>query len=216
MKEVCILGYGGNSIDVADCFSSDYHTYFLDDDKNKIGMMTPHGLVHGPLSEATNAREDMVFINTIGSTNNFYRKADIINGLNIPIERFISVTHPHAFVSKTSSIQPGVAILANTSIGARTAVACHVMILQNTLISHDCTISDYCTIAGGVTICGGVTVGPSTYIGAGASIISGVTIGECCLIGMGAVVLDDVPDNTVVVGNPARAIRATKCVEVGI
>jgi acetyltransferase-like isoleucine patch superfamily enzyme len=90
------------------------------------------------------------------------------------------------------------------------------MILPNSVISHDCKIGDYTTIAGSATICGGVTIGESSYIGAGASIIGNVTIGECCLVGIGAVVLEDVPDNTVVVGNPARPIRNTIPVEIGI
>jgi len=41
-------------------------------------------------------------------------------------------------------------------------------------------------------------------IGAGSTILSGITIGECTLIGAGSVVTKDVPDNAVVVGNPAR------------
>jgi len=44
-------------------------------------------------------------------------------------------------------------------------------------------------------------------IGAGCTINPGITIGENALIGAGSVVTRDVPDNTVVVGNPARVIR---------
>ena len=36
---------------------------------------------------------------------------------------------------------------------------------------------------------------------------SGVTIGENAVVGAGAVVTKDVPNNAVVVGNPARVIR---------
>ena len=54
---------------------------------------------------------------------------------------------------------------------------------------------------------GGVTVGESCYLGTNSSIIGNVTIGKGSLIGMGSVVLKDVPSNTVVVGNPAKAVR---------
>lgn len=39
------------------------------------------------------------------------------------------------------------------------------------------------------------------------TILPGVTIGENAVVGAGAVVTRDVPDNAVVVGNPAKVIR---------
>ena len=39
------------------------------------------------------------------------------------------------------------------------------------------------------------------------TILPGVTIGENAVVGAGAVVTKDVPNNAVVVGNPARVIR---------
>lgn len=44
-------------------------------------------------------------------------------------------------------------------------------------------------------------------IGTGATIMGGITIGKNSMIGAGSVVLNDVPENAVVVGNPARIIK---------
>ncbi|MBN1155730.1 N-acetyltransferase [candidate division KSB1 bacterium] len=44
-------------------------------------------------------------------------------------------------------------------------------------------------------------------IGTGSVILSNVTIGEHAIVGAGSVVTKDVPDRTVVAGNPARVIR---------
>ena len=44
-------------------------------------------------------------------------------------------------------------------------------------------------------------------IGSNATILCGITIGENVLIGAGSVVTKDVPSNTIVVGNPAKAIK---------
>ena len=41
----------------------------------------------------------------------------------------------------------------------------------------------------------------------GVSILPGVTIGEGCIVGAGAVVTKDLPDYSLAVGNPARALR---------
>ncbi|HUO74163.1 MAG TPA: acyltransferase [Solirubrobacteraceae bacterium] len=45
-------------------------------------------------------------------------------------------------------------------------------------------------------------------IGAGAVVLPGVVIGERAMVGAGAVVTRDVPDRMLVVGNPARVMRA--------
>jgi len=44
-------------------------------------------------------------------------------------------------------------------------------------------------------------------IGSSATILAGVTIGEYAMVGAGAVVTKDVPDWTVVAGNPAKILR---------
>lgn len=54
---------------------------------------------------------------------------------------------------------------------------------------------------------GPVTIGDDVFVGKGAVILAGVTIGSRVIVGAGSVVSKDVPDNTVVAGNPARAIR---------
>ena len=46
----------------------------------------------------------------------------------------------------------------------------------------------------------------SSSIGANATIICGVSIGEYAMIGSGAVVTKDVPDYTLVIGNPGKVV----------
>jgi acetyltransferase-like isoleucine patch superfamily enzyme len=49
-----------------------------------------------------------------------------------------------------------------------------------------------------------------SWIGAAAIILPGVTVGRNSVVGAGAVVTRDVPEYSVVVGNPARVIRYLK------
>ncbi len=54
---------------------------------------------------------------------------------------------------------------------------------------------------------GDTIVGNDVWIGQNATILAGVHIGDGAIIGMNSVVGSDVPPYTIVVGNPARAIR---------
>lgn len=53
----------------------------------------------------------------------------------------------------------------------------------------------------------GIIIKKNASIGANATLLPGITIGENAMIGAGSVVTKDVPDNAIVVGNPARIIR---------
>jgi acetyltransferase-like isoleucine patch superfamily enzyme len=52
-----------------------------------------------------------------------------------------------------------------------------------------------------------ITIGDGCWIGARAMILPGVTIGKRVLVAAGAVVTRDVPDDSLVAGNPARVVR---------
>ncbi|KAJ2359435.1 hypothetical protein GGF43_000054 [Coemansia sp. RSA 2618] len=52
-----------------------------------------------------------------------------------------------------------------------------------------------------------VKIGNDVWVGGGAIILPGVTIGNGVTVGAGSVVTKDVPDNVVVVGNPARIVK---------
>lgn len=49
-----------------------------------------------------------------------------------------------------------------------------------------------------------VVIGNDCWIGGGTVICPGVTIGNRCIIGAGSVVTKDMPDDTLIVGNPAK------------
>lgn len=50
-------------------------------------------------------------------------------------------------------------------------------------------------------------IGNNVEVGTGAIIIGDITIGDNVVIGAGTVVTKDIPDNSVVVGNPAKLIK---------
>ena len=65
-----------------------------------------------------------------------------------------------------------------------------------------------CTI-GHRVILHGCTIGENTLVGMGATLLNGVKIGANCLVGANALVTEgkEFPDNSLIVGAPARSIR---------
>lgn len=57
---------------------------------------------------------------------------------------------------------------------------------------------------------GKIKVGSNVHIGTGVTVMPGVSIGSNCIIGVGAIVTRDIPDNSVVVGVPARVIETVE------
>ena len=135
------------------------------------------------------------------------KKEQIVTVTGLPADRFVTIIHPTASVSRSARIGRGVAILQHVSVTTNVSIGDHVTILPNTVISHDDWIGDYSCVAGGVSISGNVRVGRSCYLGTGSVLISGIAIGDGSLVGMGSVVLHDVEPDSVVAGNPARLLR---------
>jgi acetyltransferase-like isoleucine patch superfamily enzyme len=56
------------------------------------------------------------------------------------------------------------------------------------------------------TVLKNVVIGKDSFIGINSIILPGVNIGKCCIISAGSVVTSNVPDFTVVQGNPSKKI----------
>ncbi len=76
-------------------------------------------------------------------------------------------------------------------------VAAHVSFITN---NHDPYDRE-------VLLCKPILVKKGAWLGANATLLPGVLIGKYAIIGAGSVVTHDVPDYSVVVGNPAKVIK---------
>jgi acetyltransferase-like isoleucine patch superfamily enzyme len=85
----------------------------------------------------------------------------------------------------------------NVTIGSNTMIFAHVNPTANLILKR----GKYPRKTAPIVIKSGAWINP------GSIIIAGVTIGENSIVSAGSVVTQDVPDNVVVMGNPARVIK---------
>lgn len=81
-----------------------------------------------------------------------------------------------------------------------------VTITNSTILAHDASMKPY---FGKVKI-GKVVIGDRVFIGYNSVVLCHVRIGNDVIVAAGSVVTKDIPDGTIVAGNPARPIARTE------
>jgi sugar O-acyltransferase (sialic acid O-acetyltransferase NeuD family) len=131
-----------------------------------------------------------------------------ICSLNIPDDRLFSPIDPSAVVAYDySELASGIMVGPLAQIGPDVIIGKNTVILGNSFVGHDTKIGEFCHIATNATVGALIEIGNACHIGMTATIREKTKIGNYCLVGMGAVVLNDIDDNSIVVGNPAKLLR---------
>lgn len=121
--------------------------------------------------------------------------------------RYGKAIHPSAIISEYASLGEGTVVMQGAIIQSSVSIGRHCIINTAASADHDCIIDDFVHISPNATLCGSVSVGEGSQVGAGAVVIPGIKIGKWSLVAAGAVVMKDVPDNVLVLGNPARVVK---------
>jgi len=152
-------------------------------------------------------RRAFIGLGTIGDTRprrQLYEKARA-QGFQI-----VRAIHPRAIISSSAVVGDGPTVMAGAIINANVRLGDDVIVNTGAIVEHDCIISNHVHIATGARLASTVHVGEGSHIGLGASIRQCICIGRNAIVGAGAVVVEDVPDDVVVAGVPARIMRIAK------
>ena len=124
-------------------------------------------------------------------------------GFSLPV-----AVHPKAVVAEDVVLGPGTVIAAGAVLNPGSRLGSSVIINTSASVDHECWIGDAAHIGPGAHLAGQVTVGEATQVGIGAVVSPNVTIGRGSLIGAGAVVVENLPDQVLAYGTPAKVIRS--------
>jgi len=206
---VIIIGAGGHGKVVLDTLlkGDQKVSGFLDDDKDKQNINIHDVRVLGVLSDIDKFAEQLPMGMFVAIGDNFQRKKVFLKLKELGFT-LIKAISPQSYVFDKNKIGEGTLVMPEAAVNIDAEVGENCIINTGAVIEHDCKIGDHSHIASLACLAGGVIVGEEAFIGSGAVILPKIKIGRGAVVGAGAVVLEDVPEYSVVVGNPAKIIKS--------
>lgn len=215
MTEVIGLGAGGHAKVVVEILRLNNEIKvigLLEDSDDKVGTELAGVAILGKESLLPDlfARGVLHAFIGVGTTGHGNRRPMLYKNLRGLGFNIISAIHPTAIISASAQLGSGPTIMAGAVVSSEVRIGDNVIVNTGAIVDHDCVIGDHSHIATGACLSGGVRVGDGTLIGAGAVVRQYISIGKNSIVGAGAVVVNDIPDNVVVIGIPAKVYKETQ------
>lgn len=206
IKDVVIIGYSGHAYVLIDVLHlNHYKVYGYCDREEK--QKNPYRLTYLG-SEVKDAVIKVIgnYLTVVSIGDNNIRE-QIFNHLNKNSIQIQEVIHPSATISSTAIIGTGAHIMGSVTINSFAEIGQGVICNTACVIEHECSIGNFSHIAPGAVLAGNVQIGARSFIGANAVIKQGIKVGNNVVVGAGSVVINDIPDHTIVAGNPAKLLK---------
>lgn len=122
---------------------------------------------------------------------------------------------PGAFIRENVEIGNNCIVMMGAVINIGAVIGDGTMIDMGVVLGGRATVGKNCHIGAGAVLAGVIEPASATpviveddvMIGANAVVLEGVRIGKGAVVAAGAVVIEDVPENSVVGGTPARVLK---------
>lgn len=150
--------------------------------------------------------EGCEFLVTVGQIKTAFVRKRIYENLKKINAKLAKVISPEAYVSQHATIGTGTIIMNNVFVNASAKVGENCILNTGCIIEHEVEVGAHTHISTGALINGGSVIGAETFIGSGAIISNQINVGNKVIVGAGTLVIDNVYDNSTVVGIPAKKV----------
>jgi acetyltransferase EpsM len=201
-ERIIIAGAGAQGAVVADILERAGRPAvgFVDDTPVLAGTSVLGLPILGTIACLSEIAHDAIIV-AIGDN---HQRRTLVDRLVARGETLTTAIHPFSSVAPSARIGEGSMISAGVIVLPRARIGRSVILNTKSSVDHDSEIGDFAHVACGATIGGNVRVGEETLVAIGASVVSRVSVGARTVIGAGAVVINDVEDEVIALGVPAR------------
>jgi sugar O-acyltransferase (sialic acid O-acetyltransferase NeuD family) len=124
--------------------------------------------------------------------------------------RILPLVDPRAIIGMDVTIEDGALVEAGAVIGPGTIVGEGTIVDVGVTVAHDCLLGPFSHLSPGCALSGVVCLKENVLVGVGAALNSTITVGRGVIITPGSAVMNDVPDNVVMSGVPAKVIGESR------
>ena len=214
MKKLIIAGGQGNGAIVAQIVEDlnsiktnwEILGFLNDREVEPINGYPILGKVHSDTVAPYLLDENVYFFYSLISLKLNFKSLTKLHDLGIPLSRFATLVHPTAVVSKDAVLGNNVCVHALSIIGPNTRVGSFVQIFGQAMLGHNSKVDDFAYVTSNSVVGAYVHLKQGAFLGINSTTLDRVTIGEWSIVGQHSNVIKDVPDYSIVVGNPAREI----------
>lgn len=207
-KVLAIYGTGGAGIELYEMIISSKlkskwkEIVFIDD-------ITKSDIIHGHRvfsfdSFSNNFSENQVeVVVAVGEPN---LRESLYHKVKTCKYNFATIVSETALISPSAHIDEGSVILDRTIVSSRSHIHSNCFVNGSAIIGHDVILGQNSLVCSFSLIAGHACIGNNSFIGGSSCVRDNISIGKGVIVSMGAVVLNNIKDNLVVLGNPAKAI----------
>lgn len=176
---------------------------FLSDDSRRLDGFSSGVGILSAVSDYQPATGDYLLLG-IGVP---YSRRRVAEDLLARGARFLTLVHPYAAVSPTSSIGQGSTVCPFAVVSDSSSVGRFVLVNYHASLGHDASAADFCVLSPYAALGGGSHIDEEVFLGMHASVGPGVRVGPRSKLSANSCGLSNTPQDSIVYGVPGRIAR---------
>lgn len=120
---------------------------------------------------------------------------------------FPNLIHPTCHIGSHAKLGQGNQLFPGANLGAHSRIEDFVILNHLSSLDHESSMESFASLAPGAVTGGRVKIGRRSALLINSAISNGLSVGSDVVIAANSFVKDDIKDNSLVAGSPARFIR---------